>query len=448
MQMPFTGERYVPEVRGQIYYEHVHRYALAFELARDLDVLDIASGEGYGAAYLAIAARSVVGVDIDAESIRHAASRYTAMNLRFAAGSCTAIPLPDASMDLVVSFETLEHLEEHEQFMREIVRVLRPHGRLLISSPNKLVYSDQGQFHNAFHVRELYFDQFRDLLQHWFPHCRLYGQRIIAASAIHPLRGVAADARCIGPTTRADEAGLPALPAPAYFIALCFRTPPEDGDALLDSVFVDPRDDLLDDIVHPDAQLAQREGLLEIDAAPGTLRVLELPRTATHEPEPAPEPSGPARELESPPAPPPASEALEREIARLAALVDHLERELARAVEAAHITAAAAERQVAAAAEDAGALEQRAAAAEARTLAAENAYRSLESRLAGAQAALREAAAARAADGALVETLRAELARCRAEHADSQAQLAAVLRSTSWRVTKPIRAALRSFRRA
>ncbi|HEY6233473.1 MAG TPA: class I SAM-dependent methyltransferase, partial [Candidatus Elarobacter sp.] len=163
MHMPFTGERYVPEVRGQIYYEHVHRYALAFELARDLDVLDIASGEGYGAAYLAIAARSVVGVDIDAESIRHAASRYTAMNLSFLAGSCTRIPLPDASIDLVVSFETLEHIEEHEQFMREVVRVLRPHGRLVISSPNKLVYSDEGHYHNPFHARELYFDQFRDL---------------------------------------------------------------------------------------------------------------------------------------------------------------------------------------------------------------------------------------------------------------------------------------------
>src|ERR1700738_1690997 len=107
MQMPFTGERYVPEVRGQIYYEHVHRYALALELARDLDVLDIASGEGYGAAYLAIAARSVVGVDVDPESVRHAASRYTAMNLRFLAGLATRIPLPDASIDLVVSFETI-----------------------------------------------------------------------------------------------------------------------------------------------------------------------------------------------------------------------------------------------------------------------------------------------------------------------------------------------------
>ena len=276
MQMPFTGERYVPEVRGQIYYEHVHRYALAFGLARDLDVLDIASGEGYGAAYLALAARSVVGVDIDDESVRHAASRYTALNLSFRLGSCTAIPLDDASTDLVVSFETLEHIEEHEQFMREIVRVLRPNGKLLISSPNKLVYSDQGNVRNPFHARELYFDQFRDLLQHWFADARIYGQRIIAASAIHPLRGVAADARCIGPTTRADERGLPALPAPAYFIALCSRTAPEHGGELLDSVFVDPRDDLLHDIVHPEALSAHADGARDGLAALGAAGVLEL----------------------------------------------------------------------------------------------------------------------------------------------------------------------------
>ena len=61
---------------------------------------------------------------------------------------------------------------------------------------------------------------------------------------------------------------------------------------------------------------------------------------------------------------------------------------------------------------------------------------------------MRDAAADRAADGALVEGLRADLARCRAEHADAQAQLAAVLRSASWRVTRPIREVLRSFRRA
>jgi SAM-dependent methyltransferase len=344
-------------------------------------------------------------------------------------------------MDLVVSFETIEHIEEHEQFMREIVRVLRPHGRLLISSPNKLVYSDEGHFHNPFHARELYFDQFRDLLQHWFADTRIYGQRIIAASAVHPLRGLAADARCIGPMMRADERGLPALPAPAYFIALCFRTPPERGDPLLDSVFVDPRDDLLDDIVHPESQLVQRDGVLQIDTSSGAQRVLKLPPASVREAAPDPD------EAESRPAQP-AAEAFEREIARLAALVEHLERERGRTAETARADAAAAEQQAAAAAHEASGFEQRAAAAEARALAAERACRSLESRLGEVQAALRDAAASRAADGALVESLRAELARCRAEHAETQAQLTAVLRSASWRVTKPIREALRSFRRS
>ena len=416
-------------------------------------MLDIASGEGYGAAYLAIAARSVVGVDIDPESIRHAASRYTAMNLSFLAGSCTRIPLADASIDLVVSFETIEHIEEHEQFMREVVRVLRPHGRLMISSPNKLVYSDEGHFHNPFHARELYFDQFRDLLQHWFAHTRIYGQRIIAASAIHPLRGVAADARCIGPMTRADERGLPALPAPAYFIALCFRTPPERDLELLDSVFVDPRDDLLEDIVHPESLLAHadgaRDGVVAIDTAASRQRVLELPSAAAPACDAARDDEARDAHDEVRDARNAAHEdALRIEITRLAALAEHLERERARAAETARSAAEAAEQRSAFAAEEASALEQRAAAAEGRARAAERACRALESRLDEAQAAVRDAAVNRGADAALVESLRADLARCRAEHAETQAQLAAVLRSASWRVTRPIREALRSFRRS
>lgn len=249
MSMPFTGERYVPEVRGQIYYEHLHRYSLALRLARGADVLDIASGEGYGAAYLSMVARSVVGVDIDPQSVRHAASRYTEMNLSFRVGSCTHIPLADASVDLVVSFETIEHLSEQDQFVREILRVLRPDGRLLMSSPNKLVYSDLPHYENPYHIRELYFDEFRDLLQASFAHCRLYGQRVIGASAIHPLRGLARDARCIGPTSSEDAWGLPALPEPTYFIAVCARSGSIEDLEQLDSIFIDPRDDLMQHFV-------------------------------------------------------------------------------------------------------------------------------------------------------------------------------------------------------
>jgi ubiquinone/menaquinone biosynthesis C-methylase UbiE len=246
MQMSFTGERYVPELRGQIYYEHFHRYAMVLELARDKDVLDIACGEGYGTAALALVAKTAVGVDLDPESVHHAAVRYTGMNVAFRAGDCTQIPAADASFDLVVSFETIEHLAEQERMLVELRRVLRPDGLLVISSPNKLVYSDARGVKNPFHKRELYFHEFRDMLRSFFPMVRMFGQRIFAASAVHPLRGAADETRWLGPSVVAEGA-LGALPDPEYFVAICGRS--EDSTLPdLCSVYLDPRDELLADI--------------------------------------------------------------------------------------------------------------------------------------------------------------------------------------------------------
>lgn len=246
MHMSFTGERYVPEMRGQISYEHFHRYALALEFARDKDVLDIASGEGYGTAALALVARSALGVDSDEATVRHAGARYTGMNLDFRAGDATQIPAADGAFDLVVSFETIEHLAEHERMLGEIRRVLRPDGRLIISSPNKLIYSEARDYENPFHVRELYFHEFRDLLRTFFPAVHLFGQRVFAGSAIHPLRGSGAGTRWLGSSPTA-EPGITALPDPEYFIAVCGRS---DDDELPDlcSVYLDARDELLDDL--------------------------------------------------------------------------------------------------------------------------------------------------------------------------------------------------------
>jgi ubiquinone/menaquinone biosynthesis C-methylase UbiE len=220
MHMSFTGERYVPELRGQIYYEHFHRYAMVLELARGKDVLDIACGEGYGTAALALVARTAIGVDLDPDSVRHASARYMAMNVGFRAGDCTQIPAGDASFDVAVSFETIEHLTEQERMLGELKRVLRPDGLLVISSPNKLVYSDGRSFQNPFHRRELYFHEFRDMLRSFFPKVRIFGQRVFAASAVHPLRGAADETRWLGPSTVA-EATLGALPDPDYFVAIC-----------------------------------------------------------------------------------------------------------------------------------------------------------------------------------------------------------------------------------
>lgn len=182
--MEFTGERFVPEVHGNIELEHLHRYLLASKLVLGKDVLDIASGEGYGSAMLAKLARKVTGVDISEEAVAHARTKYIADNLEFLAGSCAAIPIDDATVDVVVSFETIEHHTEHEVMMHEIRRVLRPGGVLVISSPDKLEFNAAFGSTNEFHVKELLREEFDSLLSRSFKNHILYGQRIVYGSAV------------------------------------------------------------------------------------------------------------------------------------------------------------------------------------------------------------------------------------------------------------------------
>ncbi|MBC3831386.1 glycosyltransferase [Undibacterium amnicola] len=182
--MKFTGERFVPEVHGDIELEHRHRYLQACTLAKGKVVLDIASGEGYGSAMLAEHALQVIGVDISEHAVAHAQQRYQGDNLEYRVGSCAAIPLADASVDLLVSFETIEHHDQHQEMMQEIRRVLRKDGILLISSPDKMSYSDVPGSHNEFHVKELYQHEFKQLLEGYFDNITYFGQRILFGSGI------------------------------------------------------------------------------------------------------------------------------------------------------------------------------------------------------------------------------------------------------------------------
>jgi len=164
----------------------LHRYALAAQSSNGKDVLDIASGEGYGSNLLATSARSVVGVDISREAVTHAAHKYRRSNLKYVQGDAAAIPLPARSVDMVVSFETIEHHDKHEEMMLEIRRVLRPGGLLMISSPDKLNYSDIPGYRNAYHVKELYLDEFRALLDRHFSFTRMMLQKVVLGSIIYP----------------------------------------------------------------------------------------------------------------------------------------------------------------------------------------------------------------------------------------------------------------------
>lgn len=182
--LEFTGERFTPECVREILYEHFHRYAWASRWVADREVLDCACGEGYGSALLARHAARVDGVDIDAESIEHARSRYVADHLEFHLASALDLPFENDRFDAVVSFETLEHLAEQEELLDEFRRVLRPEGFLLLSSPDRKTYSDESGYDNPFHVRELYRDEFEALLSRHFGAYRLFGQKLMFHSAL------------------------------------------------------------------------------------------------------------------------------------------------------------------------------------------------------------------------------------------------------------------------
>ena len=182
--LEFTGERMTSSARGQIEYEHLHRYCFARLFCRGKDVVDVAAGEGYGSALLAQVARSVVGVEVAADAIGHAAGAYRRANLGFVRGDARKLPLRSQCADVVVSFETIEHLYEQELFLAEIRRVLRPDGLLVISSPDSEVYSYAGSEVNPFHVRELTSGEFKAALHQVFPYAQFYSQRALVGSAM------------------------------------------------------------------------------------------------------------------------------------------------------------------------------------------------------------------------------------------------------------------------
>lgn len=182
--MPFTGERYVSGLVGQIQHEHYHRYLFALAFCAGKDVLDIASGEGYGSHLLGTVARSVVGVDVEPDSVAFATRNHATATVSFREGRAEALPLADQSMDVVVSFETLEHFDDHATFVGEVSRVLRPGGVLVLSSPDRVIYAKGRDTQNEFHVRELDRGELVDLLATGFSHIALFEQRALWGSVI------------------------------------------------------------------------------------------------------------------------------------------------------------------------------------------------------------------------------------------------------------------------
>lgn len=186
MEFEFTGERLVTSVYNDSAIEHLHRYAYAIPYVKEKVVLDIACGEGYGSNILSKYSKNVIGVDISVQVIDHAKKKYVNNNLIFKVGDVTDIPLENNIVDVVVSFETLEHIKDHEGMFREIKRVLKPNGIIIISTPEKKNYSDNSEYINEFHEKELYLNEFKSLIEKFFNFSKFLFQNKIHGSLIIP----------------------------------------------------------------------------------------------------------------------------------------------------------------------------------------------------------------------------------------------------------------------
>ena len=222
--LPFTGERFIPGTRGEIWIEHWHRYHFAARWAAGKRVLDVACGEGYGSAFLARRAAYVAGVDVSAQAIAHAERSYAKPGVvEFVQASCTRLPFPDLSFDVAVSFETLEHIEGQEAFLDELARVLAPGGVLILSCPDKLEYSDKRGFANEFHVKELYRDELATLVGTRFRECAWYGHRATFYSVIAPEESEPAAAQLVEVDEAHPDQGAASLAHPLYFMLVASR---------------------------------------------------------------------------------------------------------------------------------------------------------------------------------------------------------------------------------
>ncbi len=165
----FYGERIIPNKTTPNYLikEHLLRYLFAKKYAQGKTVLDLACGTGYGSFELKKSgAKKVIGGDISKKALNYARKNYKKKGLIFKKLDGEKIDLSNGSVDLVISLETIEHLENPLKFLKEVKRVLKKKGLFICSSPNKRVTSPLSKKPlNKYHLKEFYIGELLELLK-------------------------------------------------------------------------------------------------------------------------------------------------------------------------------------------------------------------------------------------------------------------------------------------
>lgn len=168
--MEYTGEREVPKIPGTtqgIDIKHIQRYQWAKSYTKGKLVYDISSGAGYGS--LLLKSKNYVGFDISREAVEYANKYYGRKDVSFHLADACNMPNDLAPVDIIVSFETIEHLEKPEQFLIWC----RNHSKMLvISSPIR------GSFGKSrFHLFEYSLDKFNRVLKKYFDDVTMFIQK-------------------------------------------------------------------------------------------------------------------------------------------------------------------------------------------------------------------------------------------------------------------------------
>lgn len=163
--LTLTGERTIPGLDVENYWFRRHEvvYQRLAPRCADREVLEAGCGEGYGADLISRVARRVIALDYDEATVAHVRARYPQVEVM--RGNLAELPLADASVDVVVNFQVIEHLWDQARFVSECARVLRSSGLLMVSTPNRITFSPGRDTPiNPFHTRELNADELTELL--------------------------------------------------------------------------------------------------------------------------------------------------------------------------------------------------------------------------------------------------------------------------------------------